>query len=371
MHLLRPPKPSHLIIATATLEGVKAALQNHDSVDPDDAVLQAVTAIELSDNDEDETSDDGYASDNEPTISSSLVSSVCDYVFEHGRRFHKFHEGAYLFPNDELEQEREDMKHSMVVNMCGGKLHYAPLESPHRIIDIGTGTGVWAMDMGDQYPGASVLGIDLSPIQPVWVPPNVRFMVDDAECPWLQPDNHFDFIHIRHLAAAIKNFPKLIRTAYDKLRPGGWLEIQEFYYQAQCDDGTMPDDYAFAIWLGLMREGLAKFHVDLLSPRKHTNYIRDAGFTNVNEQTFKVPIGTWPRSKSLKRIGFYHRCLISDGLQGDSMKPFTKALGWSLEEVEVFNVQVRKSVEDSSVHSYLPFHVVFARKPPIVTDSSG
>lgn len=100
--------------------------------------------IEISD--EDDASDGGYVSDSDPTITSSLALSARDYVFEHGRRFHKFHEGAYLFPNDEREQEREDMKHSMIINLCGGKLHYAPLESPHRIIDIGTGTGVWAID---------------------------------------------------------------------------------------------------------------------------------------------------------------------------------------------------------------------------------
>jgi hypothetical protein len=35
--------------------------------------------------------------------------------------------------------------------------------------------------VGDQFPAANILGVDLSPIQPEWVPPNVRFMVDDVE----------------------------------------------------------------------------------------------------------------------------------------------------------------------------------------------
>lgn len=34
------------------------------------------------------------------------------------------------------------------------------------VLDIGTGTGLWAMDMADRYPGGEVVGTDLSPIQP-------------------------------------------------------------------------------------------------------------------------------------------------------------------------------------------------------------
>jgi hypothetical protein len=64
--------------------------------------------------------------------------------------------------------------------------------------------------VGDLYPGANILGVDLSPIQPEWVPPSVKFMVDDVESPWLRPLNHFDYIHGRHLVMAIKNWPQLM-----------------------------------------------------------------------------------------------------------------------------------------------------------------
>lgn len=91
-------------------------------------------------------SDDGYETDTNSASSTSLSSTVRDYVFENNRRYHKFKEGRYLMPNDEPEQEREDMKHAMVVNLCNGRLHAAPLDNPQRIIDIGTGTGIWAID---------------------------------------------------------------------------------------------------------------------------------------------------------------------------------------------------------------------------------
>ena len=92
-------------------------------------------------------SDDGYETDSANTrASTSLSSSVRDYSFENSRRYHKFKEGAYQFPNDEPEQEREDMKHAMILHLCRGRLHLAPLQNPQAILDVGTGTGIWAID---------------------------------------------------------------------------------------------------------------------------------------------------------------------------------------------------------------------------------
>jgi hypothetical protein len=63
------------------------------------------------------------------------------------------------------------------------------------------------------------MGVDLSPIQPEWVPPNVRFMVDDVESEWLLPQNHYDYIHSRHTVMAIKDWPKLMRQALQYVPP--------------------------------------------------------------------------------------------------------------------------------------------------------
>ena len=47
-----------------------------------------------------------------------------------------------------------------------GKLYFAPVKAPKKVLDIGTGTGIWAMDFGDEFPEAEVIGTDISPIQP-------------------------------------------------------------------------------------------------------------------------------------------------------------------------------------------------------------
>lgn len=68
----------------------------------------------------------------------------------------------------QVELDRLDIKHHVITLLCGGQLHLAPLLRPQRILDIGTGTGIWVMEMADSYPDAKIIGTDLSPVQPSW-----------------------------------------------------------------------------------------------------------------------------------------------------------------------------------------------------------
>jgi methylase of polypeptide subunit release factors len=53
-----------------------------------------------------------------------------------------------------------DLNHEILVQLLEG--HKAPIgKNPQRILDVGTGTGIWAIDMANRYPSAEVLGIDL------------------------------------------------------------------------------------------------------------------------------------------------------------------------------------------------------------------
>ena len=62
-------------------------------------------------------------------------------------RYHVYRDGKYPIPNDDIEQNREDMKHAMVLELTNGKLVYAPIgDNPQKVIDLGTGTGIWAID---------------------------------------------------------------------------------------------------------------------------------------------------------------------------------------------------------------------------------
>lgn len=135
--------PSPPPAATRTEEARQTQSNEPTHPEDDHAPIEAAETIPA---DRAGLTDDGYETDRESSASTSVTSSVRDYEFENSRRYHKFQEGRYQFPNDEPEQEREDMKHAMVIHLCDGKLHFAPLNNPQNILDIGTGTGIWAID---------------------------------------------------------------------------------------------------------------------------------------------------------------------------------------------------------------------------------
>ena len=78
---------------------------------------------------------------------------VYPYVYEGGRRYQAYREGAYMLPNDSEEIERLDHFHCIFLALLGGKLYIAPLEQDghnvRHVLDIGTGTGAWAIDMAE------------------------------------------------------------------------------------------------------------------------------------------------------------------------------------------------------------------------------
>ena len=85
--------------------------------------------------------------------------------------------------------------------------YLAPLSNPKHILDIGTGTGQWAIKMGDEFPKAEIQATDLSSIQPSSVPQNVHFYIDDAsEEDWAVPSDYFDYIHTRVLLGCFADF---------------------------------------------------------------------------------------------------------------------------------------------------------------------
>ncbi|KIV97497.1 hypothetical protein PV10_01247 [Exophiala mesophila] len=311
-----------------------------------------------------ETDDSGFFED-VSVLTESVRSSIYDYKYENGRRYHAFKEGAYFMPNDEPEQERINMQHHAGFLALGKRNYLSPLNNPLHILDLGTGTGIWAVEVAEQLPAAQIIGVDLSPIQPAWVPPNVKFEVDDIEDDWTFPENHFDFIFSKvMLAGSIAHFRKYFTQAFRHCRPGGYFEIHEITTRISSDHYTIPENSSIQKWCRLMRQGIQvmgrrlDLHFDKLA-----DLMREVGFEDVHVYPYRQPIGQWPADPTLKQSGAIQLVAMLQGMESLSLAIFCRCLQWTPEEVAVLLAQTRKEFTLKKACYYWPAIVIYGRKP--------
>ncbi|KAG4430735.1 hypothetical protein IFR05_013776 [Cadophora sp. M221] len=309
-----------------------------------------------------EAEDDDYDSayDGESTAGSSTTSigsSILKFREENGRTYHAYKDGSYAFPNDEVEADRLDLQHHEFQLIFDGKLFTAPIPKEkvlHRVLDVGTGTGIWAIDFGDDHPESNVLGVDLSPIQPTFTPPNVSFQIDDMEAPWTYTQK-FDFIYSRMMMCSFDSYPRFFEQALANLSPGGFLEMVDPAWPIKLNDGEWPKDSALFKWSELWGEGMKKMGRDAECARLYKEQMIAAGFVNVTE-----------KDKKMKMIGMWQNENIAGpqgGIEGLSAALFTRVLGWSKMELDVFMAQVKSEHKNPKIHSYYEFIVVVGQKP--------
>ncbi|KAK1671414.1 methyltransferase [Colletotrichum godetiae] len=310
------------------------------------------------------TDDSASIDDQMSTYTASL--SAITYPVEFGRRYHAYRHGAYYLPNDDDEMDRLDMTHNLTLKMLDEQLYLAPLQKQnlHKILDIGTGTGIWAMEMGDLFPSAEVYGNDLSAIQPDLVPPNVKFEIDDVESPWIG-DRKYDFIFCRYMIGSIANYPKLIRNIYDNLNPGGWAEFTDMSGKYYSADGTLREDHVTYKWNSMLMDTISAMGGESRPGPQLEGWVREAAdFRNVVHKRFILPIGPWPKDPYYRELGLINLMQILEGLEGFSMRTFCGVLGWTKVQAEIMLAQVRNELKAVHMfHAQFDIHNVVAQKP--------
>lgn len=250
--------------------------------------------------------------------------------------------------------------------ILGGRLHlspFSPSSPPKRVLDVATGTGSWVIRMGDAYPTAYIEGIDLSPIQPALVPPNVGFFVQDAAEPWGY-SRRFDFVHTSMTLGSFSDFKtQVLRQAFAVLEPGGWCESLDVQGTWCCDDGTMNPRGALARWSDEVNRASEVIGRPLSVAQRLRGWYEEVGFVDVQEVVYKLPSNGWPADPFWRRVGRMWERNLLEGLDGFSLGLFSKAFGRSEEAVKVGLVETRREIQDTRVHSYEPLYIVWGRKP--------
>ncbi|KAJ6001023.1 hypothetical protein N7481_001432 [Penicillium waksmanii] len=275
---------------------------------------------------------------NDANCTTSITSSALNY------QYHSYHEGEYLLPNDEQEQDRLDLSHHIYLMLLKGELHRAPVENPGRVLDLGTGTGIWAIDFAE-------------------VPPNCKFEVDDFEQPW-NYNAPFDYIHGRELEGAIRDHKQLFQQAFDNLKPNGWFEMATFEVNTMSDDGTHLKSTYLLNSVKNIYASARSFGKAMHSVPSWSDWIKKAGFVNVREEIYKLPQSPWSKDPEFLELGKYHQLNMLEAMPSYTYALFTRVLRWERVEIEALLAGVRRELRDLSNHLYTRVYMIYGQRPP-------
>ncbi|MBO0686600.1 MAG: methyltransferase domain-containing protein, partial [Candidatus Dormibacteraeota bacterium] len=168
--------------------------------------------------------------------------------------------------------------------------YLAPIRTPTRVLDVGTGSGQWGFDLCRAFPDSQVVGLDLVTRKRPR-PPRYRFVRADLLQGLPFPDGHFDFVHQRLLVLGlpVAAWPAVVSDLVRVTRPGGWVELGEIPFE--IEDAGPATERVFELTRRIAAgSGLDPGRVvfDSLD-----GYLRQAGLVEVERREVAVPLGRW------------------------------------------------------------------------------
>ncbi|CAM1503440.1 Fc.00g082160.m01.CDS01 [Cosmosporella sp. VM-42] len=263
---------------------------------------------------------------------------------------------------DERDPDVFDEMYKLITKSLAGLLLSPVDASCTRVLNLGTGTGVWAQNFADQYPNIEVTGADRGTIFRNWVPVNCEYVHINLDDMW-EWTPKFHLVVGTNLVGSCRKPKAVIEQTYSSLMPGGVCEFQELvwtpcYADNSSDKTEMPE----------LLQAMSDRGQNLDSASEYKHWMKDAGFERVEEKVFYLPTGKWPRENHYKDLGSLVGNVIPRRLR-ELISRLEILLRHGADEEDLWNetsvqllcLQATKGM--CSTHAYLKLRVTCGRKP--------
>lgn len=144
----------------------------------------------------------------------------------------------------------------------------------------------------------------------------------------------------------------ILTPIYSNIMPGGYIEAKETDVYTRSNNNTVPNNASLKEWERACIQAYISIRQQSTAPGHIKEWISEAGFIDIQERQFKLPINSWPKNSELKVIGRYQIVQYLEALSPFALGLLIEVAGWSRKRVEVFLVDVRKDISNRQFHAY-------------------
>lgn len=148
------------------------------------------------------------------------------------------------------------------------------------------------------------------------------------------------------MGGAISDWKRLFKQVYNNLKPGGWFEMQEYaawlYSKSDPSLSRIPH---VKKWIEDINAASSQFGREIDMAHRQKELMEEAGFVDVQQVPFSLPVGTWAKGKKAKELGVCNQEVVLEGVDAFTVSLFTRVLGWQKEECEVLMAHCSKLLD--------------------------
>ncbi|KAG8958190.1 hypothetical protein FRC03_009372 [Tulasnella sp. 419] len=314
----------------------------------------------------------------------SFHSSVDSHLFRdlHGRKFNTLNT-AYHLPADMEEHERLNIQHRVITLLLGNlypaedivesllqpKDNYTPM-----ILDIGAGSGAWAIEMANKFPHCEVIGVDLVPpnLGNREIPPNCRFEVDDANLSLTHWTNTFELVHCRAIEVGISDWEAFSYNVAQILKPGGLFLSgtgNTQFLNDRCEPYQVitegePGFRWIQKWFSAVHEAFVKQRGSEWPLHQwHDIAERNPNYKDVTSKQLHMPVGNWLPDGSRSDHQYAAELLRYNFIQiFKSFKPLLISRGYPEAIVDRWRIETVKELIGLRVRTLAAFSWTWCRR---------
>ncbi|KAM7212793.1 S-adenosyl-L-methionine-dependent methyltransferase [Rhypophila decipiens] len=301
--------------------------------------------------------------------------------------------GHAISPDIVEATERLDEQHIFTTKTLGFLIHpniissLSSLDRPGddtpdlKVADIGTGTGIWLLDVAKTYPSLcdQLVGFDVTCScfpSPGELPSNITFKIQDMHQPFPESEiGTYDIVAVRFVSSATSRveWELTAKNLMTLLKPGGWLQwIDSCNFSLYCSVPGTSRKAGQEIWDGLepyrlkgghdlviglmMREGRASVNREEIW--------RGLGMVDVHEDVFSSDrLQDGPPGLEMRKMGTRNvmECFVGclESLLG-AEDPTEN--GWTRDKIKRLEKQAMDEIEKGVYHT-LDQVCIIGRKP--------